>query len=79
VRSLNIPWIAYGPGIRKNFDLTSLRTTINTTDTFATACYLLGIPLPPDIQGKPQLPIVEGYQPGRNATPRRSNRPAQAD
>jgi predicted AlkP superfamily pyrophosphatase or phosphodiesterase len=79
VRSLNIPWIAYGPGIRKNFDLTSLRTTINTTDTFATACYLLGIPLPPDIQGKPQFPIVEGYQLLRNTPPTASKRPAQAD
>jgi hypothetical protein len=68
VRSLNIPWIAYGPGIRKNFDLTSLRTTINTTDTFATACYLLGVQTPPRIQGKPQLPIVEGYQLLRDAT-----------
>jgi predicted AlkP superfamily pyrophosphatase or phosphodiesterase len=62
-RSLYIPWIASGTGIRKNFDLTNLRDlTINTTDTFATACFLLGLDYDPTIDGKPLYQIVEGYE-----------------
>ncbi len=62
-RSLYIPWIASGPGIRRNFDLTNLRDlTINTTDTFATACFLLGLDYDPTIDGKPIYQIVEGYE-----------------
>jgi predicted AlkP superfamily pyrophosphatase or phosphodiesterase len=59
-RSLYIPWIAVGPGVRKNFDLTNLRDlTVHTEDTFATACYLLGQPLPEGTDGKPVFQIVE--------------------
>jgi predicted AlkP superfamily pyrophosphatase or phosphodiesterase len=59
-RSLYIPWIASGPGIRRNFDLTSLRElTIRTEDTFATACFVLGIPLPAGTQGRPVVQIME--------------------
>jgi predicted AlkP superfamily pyrophosphatase or phosphodiesterase len=62
-RSLYVPWIAFGPGIKKSFDLTSERKlTVNTTDTFATACYLLGIEIPPGTDGKPLPQIVEGYR-----------------
>ena len=63
VRSLCIPWIAAGPGVRKNFDLTLLRDlTVNTTDTFATACFLMGMQPPDGIDGKPIYQIVEGYE-----------------
>lgn len=59
-RSLEIPWIANGPGIRKNVDLTMYRDlTVHTEDTFATACYLMGIPLPPRTDGKPVTQIVD--------------------
>lgn len=53
-RSRHIPWIASGPGIRRNYDLTRDATLkVNTEDTFATACFFLGIRpmLKPD--GKP--------------------------
>ena len=43
-RSRHIPWIASGPGIRKGYDLTRDNTLhVNTEDTFATACWLLGL------------------------------------
>jgi arylsulfatase A-like enzyme len=60
LRSLHIPWIMSGPGVRKHFDLTSIRElTVRTTDTFATACYILGIELPDGIEGKP---IVQAFE-----------------
>jgi len=53
-RSRHIPWIARGPGIRKNYDLTrDAALTVNTEDTFATACWLLGLRMPSPIDGKP--------------------------
>ena len=53
-RSHFIPWIVAGPGIRRGYDLTRDRDhTIHTEDTFATACYFLGIPLPKNVSGKP--------------------------
>jgi phosphopentomutase len=58
-RSRHIPWIAAGPGIAANVDLTKYRNlTINTEDTFATASWLLGIPLDPGIDGKPIKEIL---------------------
>lgn len=55
IRSRYIPWIAVGPGIRSDYDLTRLGKDfeIRTYDTFATACYVLGIDLPPGIDGRP--------------------------
>ena len=59
-RSRHIPWIANGPGIRKNLDLTtSAALTINTEDTFATVCALLAIPHAKGIDGKPILEIID--------------------
>src|SRR4051794_7510146 len=38
-RSRHIPWIAAGPGVLRNYDLSRFGTlVINTEDTFATAC-----------------------------------------
>jgi arylsulfatase A-like enzyme len=58
-RSRTIPWIVSGPGIRKDFDLTRLGGDFNidTYDTFATACTMLGIPVKRRIVGKfmPQI------------------------
>lgn len=55
-RSRHIPWIATGPGVRKNFDLTQLADLeLRTEDTAATALYLLGAPLPMYLDGKPVL------------------------
>ena len=53
-RSRHIPWIATGPGVRENYDLTlQADLTVNTEDTFATACWFLDIPLPGGLDGKP--------------------------
>jgi arylsulfatase A-like enzyme len=60
-RSRHIPWIAVGPGIRKNLDLTTFpRLNIDTEDTFATVCWLLAIPVDPkNLDGKPITEIME--------------------
>ena len=59
-RARHIPWIIAGPGIKKNFDLTTVRElAINTEDTFATSCWLLGIPVGYAINGKPVRLILE--------------------
>jgi arylsulfatase A-like enzyme len=58
--SRHIPWIIAGPGTLANFDLTgNTNLFINTEDTFATACWILGIPLPEDTDGKP---ITQAFQ-----------------
>jgi arylsulfatase A-like enzyme len=59
-RSRHIPWIITGPGVRKNVDLTThTDLVINTEDTFATACHVLGIAADKRIDGKPVLPAME--------------------
>lgn len=59
-RSRHIPWIAVGPGIRRNYDLTrQAALTINTEDTFATTCHFMGIPIDGDIDGKPVLDVLK--------------------
>lgn len=53
-RSRHIPWICYAPGVRKGLDLTTdADLEVRTEDTFATACWLLGIPLEKRVDGKP--------------------------
>lgn len=62
-RSRNIPWIIYAPGIRQNYDLTRIQSlTVNTYDTFATACWLLGIHTPAGIDGKPITEILPNQE-----------------
>jgi predicted AlkP superfamily pyrophosphatase or phosphodiesterase len=59
-RSRHISWIAVGPNIRQNFDLTTDGSlVIDTEDTFATACYLLGIHLQRPVEGKPITQIIQ--------------------
>jgi predicted AlkP superfamily pyrophosphatase or phosphodiesterase len=59
-RSRHIPWIASGPGIFHDLDLTiSPNLVVNTEDTFATVCYLMGVPVDPAIDGKPVMEIVQ--------------------
>jgi arylsulfatase A-like enzyme len=54
-RSRHIPWVAVGPKVRQHLDLTSYpRLDVQTYDTFATACWVMGIPpTVPDLDGKP--------------------------
>ena len=59
-RSRHIPWIAVGPGVRKNYDLTTNRElVVETYDTFATACAMLDIPVTPKRSGKFVEEILE--------------------
>lgn len=59
-RSRFIPWIIAGPGIRQNFDLTYDRDLkVHTEDTFATACWLMGIPVSDAIDGHPVRQILD--------------------
>ncbi len=59
-RSRHIPWIALGPGIRKDLDLTVYdQLTIDTEDTFATACYMLNIHIRKPVDGKPITQIID--------------------
>jgi predicted AlkP superfamily pyrophosphatase or phosphodiesterase len=77
-RSRHIPWIAVGPGIRKNFDLTTFKElVINTEDTFATSCAFLDIPPGSNIDGKPITQMYEGAELMQNApTTKPAARPA---
>ena len=57
-RSQHIPWIAAGPGVKQNYDLTRNKPLVVATyDTFATACVVLGITPPDHIDGKPIMDI----------------------
>jgi predicted AlkP superfamily pyrophosphatase or phosphodiesterase len=47
-----IPWIARGPGIRQNY---RIQGDISTVDTAATALYALGLPVSPELRGRPVL------------------------
>ena len=47
---MNIPWVAWGKGVKKNFVITQ---PVSTCDTTATALWLLDITLPSDLDGKP--------------------------
>jgi len=59
-RSRFIPWIAKGPGVRQDFDLTQIgERRIGTEDTFATACAFLGIDPGEECQGRPVLEILD--------------------
>jgi predicted AlkP superfamily pyrophosphatase or phosphodiesterase len=61
-----IPWIASGPGIRKNFDMSSLSRLIRIVDTFATACAFLGLDPGKDNEGKAVLEMLQ--QPSEQST-----------
>jgi predicted AlkP superfamily pyrophosphatase or phosphodiesterase len=46
---MTIPWIATGPGIQPK----QLTSFIQTTDTAATAAFVLGLPIPAEWDGAP--------------------------
>lgn len=54
---LEIPWIAYGKGVKPGF---RLELPINTFDTPATAAWLLGAEIPYAWLGRPIRPILAG-------------------
>lgn len=47
---MEIPWIAWGAGVKKDFTITDKVTTF---DSAATALWLLDVPVPADFDGKP--------------------------
>ena len=52
--SANVPWIASGPRVRRDFDLTLMRgRAVSIMDTFATAAAALGLEVAYPIDGKP--------------------------
>jgi arylsulfatase A-like enzyme len=60
-RSRTIPWIIRGPGVRAGYDLTLNRPLeVKTEDTFATACYVLKLPLGRGVEGVPVMPAFSG-------------------
>jgi hypothetical protein len=65
--------------VRRNYDLTLHRELqVNTTDTFATACFVLGIELPDGLDGKPIHQIIADYELLRDAsTQPPATRPAE--
>ena len=59
-RSRHIPWIAAGPRVRPGFDLTRVKgLQVDTEDTCATACWLLGLPQPGYFDGRP---VTEAFE-----------------
>lgn len=53
---MHIPWIAWGRGVKKS---TTITRPVTTYDTTATALWLLGVPLPPELDGKP---VTEAFE-----------------
>lgn len=69
-RSRHIPWIAAGPGVRKDFDLTLYADlNVEVYDTFTTVCTLLAIPTPRRVDGKFISAILQTQELLRPATP----------
>ncbi|MFQ6015733.1 MAG: alkaline phosphatase family protein [Anaerolineae bacterium] len=52
-----IPWIIYGPGVRKGYEI---EREVITYDTAATALYALGLPIPEEWDG---IPVREALTP----------------
>jgi predicted AlkP superfamily pyrophosphatase or phosphodiesterase len=52
----NIPWVAWGKGVRSGWNL---QRPISTCDTAATALWLLNVPVPADWDGKP---VTEAFE-----------------
>ncbi len=55
---MEIPWIAWGKGVKKDF---ALAEPVTTFDTTATALWLLGVPLPAEFDGQPVKQAFTGH------------------
>lgn len=53
---MEIPWITWGAGVKKNFTITD---EVGTFDSAATALWLLGVPVPAEFDGKPVTSAFE--------------------
>jgi len=56
---MTIPWVAWGKGVKRQVQLTM---NVTTFDTAATALWLLGVPLPAELDGKP---VREAFEAAR--------------
>ena len=54
---MNIPWIAWGRGVKKKFEITA---PVVTYDTAATALWLLDLPRASNLDGKP---VTSAFEP----------------
>lgn len=61
---MNIPWIAWGKAVKAR---TTLTQPVNTTDTTATALWLLGVPIPAQLDGRP---VYDAFSAGTATTSR---------
>jgi phosphopentomutase len=61
-RSRNVPWIAVGPGFKKDYDLAAVvpEDPVRIEDTFATALDWLKVKITRPIDGQSQLPWLAG-------------------
>jgi predicted AlkP superfamily pyrophosphatase or phosphodiesterase len=76
LRSRFIPWIASGPGVRRDFDLTLVGDRrIDVKDTFATACAFLGLEPGAECEGSCVYEILE-TKPSAASTPARRASPS---
>jgi predicted AlkP superfamily pyrophosphatase or phosphodiesterase len=55
---MEIPWLAWGKGVKKGFAITDAVTTYDST---ATALWLLGVPLPAEFDGRPVKSAFVGH------------------
>jgi predicted AlkP superfamily pyrophosphatase or phosphodiesterase len=53
---MTIPWIVWGKGVKKGSEITA---PVNICDTMATVCWLLDVPAPEGIAGKPVTSAFE--------------------
>jgi arylsulfatase A-like enzyme len=53
---MEIPWIAWGKGVKQGFTITA---PVNTCDTAATALWLLNVSCPPSLDG---TPVTSAFQ-----------------
>jgi predicted AlkP superfamily pyrophosphatase or phosphodiesterase len=68
-RSRYIPFIAVGPGVRQNYDLTLQKgLVVHVEDTFATALEYLGVQRPEGVFGKPVWTIYAKLPKGAPTT-----------
>jgi len=59
---MTIPWVVSGPGTLRGYRLS---TAVHTTDTAATAAYVLGVDLPAGVTGEPVTEAFASGRPGR--------------
>lgn len=57
---MDIPWIAWGDRVKHGYNITA---PVTTYDTAATALWLLGVPLPKDLDGHPVVSAFEESSP----------------